>query len=113
MAAKHKETKQYYSLFNSLEDQRRYMRKELALLNSVGDNYPRAMETAGGKTELLQQLQGIVDGVRLTRLKLEQRAQDQHAQLQRGAEALQQLLEQQRAYVAAIHELSAQIKTIS
>ncbi|KAH1003232.1 coiled-coil domain-containing protein 93 [Dendroctonus ponderosae] len=106
VAAKHKETKQYYSLYNSLEDQRRYMRKELGLLNSVADNYPRAMETASGREEFLQQLHGIVDGLKLNRLKLEQQVQAQRALRDHLAEALQQLLEHQRGYVAAVNELS-------
>lgn len=40
VAAKHKETKQYYTLYNSLEDTRLYMQKELSLLNSISENYP-------------------------------------------------------------------------
>lgn len=40
VSAKHKETKQYYSLYNTLQDTRQYMKKELSLLNSIIDNYP-------------------------------------------------------------------------
>lgn len=40
VAAKHKETKQYYSLYNTLEDTKAYISKELSLLNSISDSYP-------------------------------------------------------------------------
>lgn len=39
MAAKHKETKQYYTLYNTLDDTKLYLSKELSLLNSIQDNY--------------------------------------------------------------------------
>lgn len=40
VASKHKETKQYYTLYNTLEDTRRYMKTEISLLNSISDSYP-------------------------------------------------------------------------
>lgn len=39
VSAKHKETKQYYTLYNTLDDTKLYLTKELSLLNSIQDNY--------------------------------------------------------------------------
>ncbi|KAJ9598441.1 hypothetical protein L9F63_010885, partial [Diploptera punctata] len=39
VAAKHKETKQFYTLYNTLDDTKLYLSKELTLLNSILDNY--------------------------------------------------------------------------
>jgi hypothetical protein len=39
MAVKHKETKQFYALYNTLNDTHLYLDKELTLLNSIYDNY--------------------------------------------------------------------------
>lgn len=39
VSAKHKETKQYFTLYNTLSDTRLYMEKELTYLNSIYDNY--------------------------------------------------------------------------
>ncbi|KAL6259223.1 hypothetical protein P5V15_009142 [Pogonomyrmex californicus] len=39
VSAKHKETKQYYTLYNTLDDTKLYITKELSLLNSIQDNY--------------------------------------------------------------------------
>lgn len=40
VSAKHKETKQYFTLYNTLDDTRLYIKKELTLLNSILDSYP-------------------------------------------------------------------------
>lgn len=37
--AKHRETKQFFTLYNTLEDTKTYMSKELSLLSSIHDNY--------------------------------------------------------------------------
>lgn len=39
VAAKHKETKQFYTLYNTLSDTKLYMGKELTLLDSILENY--------------------------------------------------------------------------
>jgi len=39
VSAKHKETKQFYALYNTLNDTHVYLDKELTLLNSIYDNY--------------------------------------------------------------------------
>ncbi|KAF4513813.1 UNVERIFIED_CONTAM: hypothetical protein B566_EDAN015876 [Ephemera danica] len=41
VSAKHKETKQYYTFYNTLHDTQLYLNKELTLLNSIQDNYAR------------------------------------------------------------------------
>lgn len=39
VAQKHEETKQFYTMYNTLDDTKLYLSKELSLLNSVLDNY--------------------------------------------------------------------------
>lgn len=39
VAQKHEETKQFYIMYNALDDTKLYLSKELSLLNSVLDNY--------------------------------------------------------------------------
>ena len=38
VAATHRETQQFYNMYNTLADTRTYMDKELSLLNSILDN---------------------------------------------------------------------------
>lgn len=39
VSAKHRETKQYFSLYNTLNDTKQYLTKELSLLDSIYENY--------------------------------------------------------------------------
>lgn len=39
VSAKHRETKQYFTLYNTLDDTKQYLLKELSLLNSIYENY--------------------------------------------------------------------------
>lgn len=39
VSATHRSTKQFFSLYNSLEDTKRYLEKELSLLNSIVDSF--------------------------------------------------------------------------
>lgn len=39
VGAKHNETKKFYTLYNTLDDTRMYLEKELNLLNSIYDNF--------------------------------------------------------------------------
>lgn len=40
VSAKHRETKQFYTLYNTLDDTKLYLAKELSLLNSIYETYP-------------------------------------------------------------------------
>ncbi|XP_071652289.1 LOW QUALITY PROTEIN: coiled-coil domain-containing protein 93 [Temnothorax longispinosus] len=64
VSAKHKETKQYYTLYNTLDDTKLYISKELSLLNSIQDNYNEAMASTSGKEQFLKQFETIVAGVK-------------------------------------------------
>ncbi|KAL1490673.1 hypothetical protein ABEB36_013329 [Hypothenemus hampei] len=110
VAAKHKETKQYYTLYNTLEDKRRYMQKELSLLNSVAENYPSARESSSGKEEFLTQLNNIVDSLKQNRFKIEKQVLEEKRKRDNAANSLQNLLELQRTYATAIKELGRECK---
>ncbi|XP_015834101.2 coiled-coil domain-containing protein 93 [Tribolium castaneum] len=110
VSAKHKETKQYYTLYNTLEDTKFYMKKELSLLNSVSDSYPEAVLSASGKDEFLKQFQNIVEGVKQSKEKVERKLLDEKRKRDQLSAALQVLIEQQRKYVAATRQLSIECK---
>ena len=71
--AKHRETKQHYTFYNTLDDTKRYMEKEDSLLNSIHDNFPRAMQSNGAKAQFLEQFQNIVSSITSNQTKLEER----------------------------------------
>nr|CAA09873.1 Fidipidine [Drosophila melanogaster] len=64
MSGKHLETKQYYTLYNTLNDKKRYMEKELALLNSICEATNEGMMSPHGREDFIRQFESIVDGVK-------------------------------------------------
>ncbi|CAG9821762.1 unnamed protein product [Phaedon cochleariae] len=110
VASKHKETKQYYTLYNTLEDTRLYMKKELSLLNSVSENYPEAVQSSSNKEEFLNQFQGIVDSVRQSKMKVEQKVIEEKHKRDELCNNLQGLIELQRKYVAAVRHLGVEFR---
>ncbi|XP_049819343.1 coiled-coil domain-containing protein 93 isoform X2 [Aethina tumida] len=110
VAAKHKETKQYYTLYNSLEDTRLYMQKELSLLNSISENYPEAMRSSAGKEEFIEQMRNAVEGVRHSRLRAERNVAEERAKRERLGTSLHVLVETGRKYVAALRRLGVECR---
>ncbi|XP_014668978.1 PREDICTED: coiled-coil domain-containing protein 93-like [Priapulus caudatus] len=54
VGSKHTETKQFYTLYNTLDDTRLYLDKEANLLNSIHDNFEHAAERQRSSNDLLR-----------------------------------------------------------
>ncbi|XP_037952581.1 coiled-coil domain-containing protein 93-like isoform X1 [Teleopsis dalmanni] len=106
MSAKHLETKQYYTLFNTLNDKKRYMEKELSLLNSICEAYNEGMMTAHGREDFIKQFDTIVIGVKHTEEKVRQKYNEERLKRDTLNEELQGLLELQRLYATAVKQLT-------
>ncbi|XP_036344006.1 coiled-coil domain-containing protein 93-like isoform X1 [Rhagoletis pomonella] len=106
MSAKHIETKQYYTLFNTLNDKKRYLEKELSLLNSICEAYNEGMTSAQGREEFIKQFEAIVAGVKQTEQKVRQKYNEECARRDALNAELQSLLELQRQYAAAVKQLT-------
>ncbi|XP_078043944.1 coiled-coil domain-containing protein 93 isoform X2 [Augochlora pura] len=110
VSAKHKETKQYYTLYNTLDDTKLYLSKELSLLNSIQDNYNDAMASTSGKEQFLKQFDAIVAGVKRNKAKVEKRCADEKYRRDALSRILASLIEQQRKYVAAVRQLTIECR---
>ncbi|XP_014483645.1 PREDICTED: coiled-coil domain-containing protein 93 [Dinoponera quadriceps] len=110
VSAKHKETKQYYTLYNTLDDTKLYLSKELSLLNSIQDNYNEAMASASGKEQFLKQFETIVAGVKRNKAMVEKRCADEKNRRDALSRQLVTLVEQQRKYVAAVRQLTIECR---
>uniref|UniRef100_W8BJP5 Coiled-coil domain-containing protein 93 n=1 Tax=Ceratitis capitata TaxID=7213 RepID=W8BJP5_CERCA len=106
MSAKHIETKQYYTLFNTLNDKKRYLEKELSLLNSICEAYNEGMTSAQGREEFIKQFEAIVAGVKQTEQKVRQKYNEECARRDALTTELQSLHELQRHYAAAVKQLT-------
>lgn len=60
----------YYLLYNTLEDTKVYLNKELSLLTSIHDSFSQSMTSSAGKGEFLQQMEKIVTAVRQNKNKV-------------------------------------------
>ncbi|KOC71140.1 Coiled-coil domain-containing protein 93 [Habropoda laboriosa] len=110
VSGKHKETKQYYTLYNTLDDTKLYLSKELSLLNSIQDNYNEAMASTSGKEQFLKQFEAIVSGVKRNKAKVERRCADEKNRRDALSLELVTLIEQQRKYVAAVRQLTIECR---
>lgn len=70
VSATHRETKQFYTLYNTLDDTKLYLEKEMSLLNSIYENYGNAMQSFNSREQFVQQFETIVDGIRNNKTKV-------------------------------------------
>ncbi|KAK0181460.1 hypothetical protein PV327_003746 [Microctonus hyperodae] len=110
VAAKHKETKQYYTLYNTLDDTKLYLSKELSLLNSIQDNYKEAMASASGKEQFLKQFEAIIEGVKRNKEKVAKKCEEEKDRRYNYSKKLAALVEIQRKYVAAVKQLTIECR---
>jgi len=109
-AAVHRQTKQFFSLYNTLDDKRRYLEKEVNVLESIHDNFEKAMSTPAGKEEFLQQLANIVEGIGKNKQALERKKAGEKAKLDEVAESLAALVEKKRLYFKMVKEFQDECK---
>uniref|UniRef100_A0A1B0AF18 Coiled-coil domain-containing protein 93 n=1 Tax=Glossina pallidipes TaxID=7398 RepID=A0A1B0AF18_GLOPL len=106
MSAKHLETKQYYTLYNTLNDKKRYMEKELSLLNSICEAYNEGMMSSHGREEFIKQFETIINGVKQTESKVRAKYNEEKRRRDMLTEELQGLVELQRQYATAVKQLT-------
>lgn len=108
VSAKHRETKQFYTLYNTLDDTKLYLEKEMSLLNSIYENYGNAMQTYNSRDQFVQQFESIVEGVRVNKAKVQKKCDDERAKRDSLNAQLLGLVEQQRKYAATVKQLTAE-----
>uniref|UniRef100_A0A182QIS9 Coiled-coil domain-containing protein 93 n=1 Tax=Anopheles farauti TaxID=69004 RepID=A0A182QIS9_9DIPT len=106
VSAKHRETKQFYTLYNTLDDTKLYLEKEISLLNSIYDNYANAMQSPHSREQFVQQFETIVEGIRATKIKLKKKCDDEKSKRDGLNAQLLCLVEQQRKYAATVKQLT-------
>lgn len=110
VASKHRETKQFYTLYNTLDDTKLYLSKELSLLNSILDTYGEAMSTPAGKDQFMRQFDAIVEGIKQNKMKVAKRRTEEIERRESLAARLLTLVEAQRKYVAAVRQLTSECR---
>lgn len=108
VSATHRETKQFYTLYNTLDDTKLYLEKEMSLLNSIYENYGNAMQSFNSREQFVQQFETIVDGIRNNKTKVKKKCDDERAKRDGLNAQLLCLVEQQRKYAATVKQLTAE-----
>ncbi|XP_053327909.1 coiled-coil domain-containing protein 93 isoform X2 [Spea bombifrons] len=110
VSATHKETKQFFTLYNTLDDKKVYLEKEVNLLNSIHDNFQQAMSSSGTREQFLRQMEQIVDGIRQNRNKMEKKKQENKMRRDQLNDEYLELLEKQRLYFKTVKEFKEECR---
>ncbi|KAJ1175640.1 hypothetical protein NDU88_000927 [Pleurodeles waltl] len=110
VSATHKETKQFFTLYNTLDDKKIYLEKEVNLLNSIHDNFQQAMASSGTREQFLRQMEQIVEGIKQNRLKMEKKKQENKMRRDQLNDEYLELLEKQRLYFKTVKEFKEECR---
>ncbi|XP_026635536.1 coiled-coil domain-containing protein 93 isoform X2 [Microtus ochrogaster] len=104
ISAVHKETKQFFTLYNTLDDRKVYLEKEISLLNSIHENFSQAMASPASRDQFLRQMEQIVEGIKQNRMKMEKKKQENKMRRDQLNDQYLELLEKQRLYFKTVKE---------
>lgn len=104
VAHKLKETKQFYTLYNILDDSRLYISKEINLLNSIHDTFEQAMSSPTTKEQFLKQFEQIVEGVKQNRTKVEKKKQETKMKRDQLSDQYLDIVEKERLYFKTVKD---------
>ncbi|CAI5762583.1 Coiled-coil domain-containing protein 93 [Podarcis lilfordi] len=110
VSATHKETKQFFTLYNTLDDKKVYLEKEVNLLNSIHDNFQQAMASSGARDQFLRQMEQIVEGIKQNRMKMEKKKQENKMRRDQLNDEYLELLEKQRLYFKTVKEFKEECR---
>ncbi|NWS52856.1 CCD93 protein, partial [Chunga burmeisteri] len=110
VSATHKETKQFFTLYNTLDDKKVYLEKEVNLLNSIHDNFHEAMASSGSREQFLRQMEQIVEGIKQNRMKMEKKKQENKMRRDQLNDEYLELLEKQRLYFKTVKEFKEECR---
>nr|XP_015214065.1 PREDICTED: coiled-coil domain-containing protein 93 isoform X1 [Lepisosteus oculatus] len=110
VAATHKETKQFFTLYNTLDDKKVFLEKEVNLLNSIHDNFQQAMASSGAKEQFLRQMEQIVEGIKQNKIKMEKKKQENKMRRDQLNDEYLELLEKQRLYFKTVKDFKEECR---
>uniref|UniRef100_A0A1I8EYT0 Ribonuclease n=1 Tax=Wuchereria bancrofti TaxID=6293 RepID=A0A1I8EYT0_WUCBA len=103
MASKHRETKQFYILHNTLVDIKTFMKKEVDMLNNI-DDIQDLTSKQSYKDSFVENLQKILKGVDAALDKISTKQNELQAKRDKLYEEYQYLLEKERLYYKTVDD---------
>lgn len=108
VAAKHRETKQHFGLYNTLCDVRQLMDKEISQLSSIHDNFALAMSSTSNKEKFLDQVNAMVTGLKGNLDRVEEKHTGEKQKRDKLSDTYLQLVEMERQYFKAVKDHEAE-----
>uniref|UniRef100_A0A915PVZ4 Coiled-coil domain-containing protein 93 n=1 Tax=Setaria digitata TaxID=48799 RepID=A0A915PVZ4_9BILA len=103
MASKHRETKQFYILHNTLVDIKTFMKKEVDMLNNI-DDVQELTSKQNYKQSFVENLQKILQGVDASLDKVSTRQKELQIKRDKLYDEYQYLLEKERLYYKTVDD---------
>ncbi|XP_077988967.1 coiled-coil domain-containing protein 93-like [Glandiceps talaboti] len=110
VASTHTETKQFYTLYNTLDDTKLYLGKEVNLLNSIHDNFTQAMSSSATKEQFLKQFEQIVEGIMANKAKVEKKKQEEKMRRDHLNDTYLDLIDKQRLYFKTVKDFKEECR---
>eukprot|EP01113_Clastostelium_recurvatum_P017725 TRINITY_DN2092_c0_g1_i2.p1 TRINITY_DN2092_c0_g1~~TRINITY_DN2092_c0_g1_i2.p1 ORF type:complete len:610 (-),score=212.75 TRINITY_DN2092_c0_g1_i2:101-1930(-) len=110
VASKLTETRQYYLSYNTLEDTRSVLAREVSILNSIHDNYKTAMASKASREKLIESMDSIVKGVLGNLEKEEGKLGREKKTADEISDRYMKLVEKERSYYKATREFQEECK---
>jgi len=110
--AKLEENRKYFDTHNTLSETAKYLDKEMSLLNSISENFQKALTSKNKqyRTWMVETVEKSVDAVEKTRDHVEKKTNDKKAEHSIVNKQYSQLVTEQRAFFRNLKELQEEIK---
>ncbi|CAF1187164.1 unnamed protein product [Adineta steineri] len=109
-AVLYRQTKQNFTLYNTFTDMIDYMTKEITVIESIYQGYPQAILTPNGKEHFLTQLEAIVESVKINRIKIDRRHQEEKYKRDALNIDLSELVDKSRQYAKVFKDFQEAIR---
>ncbi|KAJ7370197.1 Coiled-coil domain-containing protein 93 [Desmophyllum pertusum] len=106
VAGTHKETKQFFTLYNTLDDTKLYLGKEVNLLNSIHDNFEQAMSSPSNKEQFLKQFDSIIKGIMDNKGRIEKKKGVEKLRRDGLNQKYLDIVEQERLYYKTVKDFT-------
>lgn len=111
VANTHKETKQFYTLYNTLDDTKLYLEKEVNLLNSINDSFEQALNaSSSSRDQFLEQMENILAGVLRNKENVDKKKRNEKIKRDMLNDQYLDIMEQQRQYFKSVKEFKEECR---
>ncbi|KAL1527059.1 hypothetical protein AB1Y20_015743 [Prymnesium parvum] len=107
VASKLEETKKYFNLYNTLEERKGFLLKEISLINSIHENFCK-MAIGGGREKLVSSIEGIITSVKQNLIKVNTRLEEEVHHRDGLQASYDRLVEKERRYYKLVREFQAE-----